>query len=66
MHTIDRHGVLNRVVRRLMEDGSKTASSKELRAAANKMQKDVSSFNQAISVAVNTRQDKGASKTKAR
>ena len=50
MQTTTKNELLDRVTKRLIEDGRKTASSSELKSAANKMLKDVWSFNQAVGV----------------
>ena len=41
MQTTTKNELLDRVTKRLIEDGRKTASSSELKSAANKMLKDV-------------------------
>ena len=50
MQTTTKNELLDRVTKRLIEDGRKTASSSELKSDANKMLKDVWSFNQAVGI----------------
>lgn len=58
MQPIKKAELLNRVAKRLVEDGNKTASTSQLKAAANKIQKDVSSFNCAIGIAIPSKQNR--------